>query len=160
MLGRLLVNFRYVVGGIGLFFALAQVNTNMTTAVSIAALWAVGAVAILSFVNHVILHKQDAKAVGFGKGDVGFQFEVGFANLAIGVVAVLSFLAQWGVLANVALILVYAFYLLQTGILHTLNTFKGKRLDTMQLVRGGIVTFVFSGALFFIAFRAMTSGLF
>jgi hypothetical protein len=160
MLVKLVAITRYVAGGGGLYIGLSQLHSNLTDAVAIASLSAVGIVGVLSFVSHVLLHKQDAKRIGFETNTVSFQFEVGFANLALGVTAIISYFAHWGIQANTALILAYAIYLFQAGVLHTAKSLSGKKKDVVHLIRGGVTTFVFSGLMLFVVFKSVTSSVF
>ncbi|MBP9718916.1 MAG: hypothetical protein KBD46_00410 [Candidatus Levybacteria bacterium] len=155
MLVQLVAFIRYAAGGAGLYLSLSYLHSNVTEAVAIASVSAVGMVGVLSFVSHVLLHTQDAKRIGFSAKNVDFQFEVGFANLAFGVVAIMSYFLNWGLHANTALLLAYAFYLFQAGILHTAKSLFGKKIDMVHLLRGGIITFVYSGTMFYIAFQAI-----
>jgi hypothetical protein len=82
---------------------------------------------LISFAAHVIFHKADAKRLGLESANPGFQYEVGFANLAIGLAALISFFAAWGVAANVALLLCYSLYILQSVIFHLWRYIKGEK---------------------------------
>lgn len=160
MLAKLFAIARYIVGGVGLFIGLSLLNTNLTKAVAVTSLTAVGLVGLISFVSHVMLHAQDARLIGLkAKGD-DFQFEVGFANFAFGTTAVISYFAHWGIQANTVLILAYAVYLLQAGILHSTKSLAGKKKDIVHFVRGGLISFAYSGLMLFVAIKAITSGLF
>jgi Ca2+/Na+ antiporter len=88
---------------------------------------------IISFISHVIFHKSDAKRLGLESANPGFQFEVGFANLAMGLVAAFSIIFHWGVAANIAIILCYALYLLQAIILHLYRFIKREKRDAAYL---------------------------
>lgn len=150
---------RYAVGGGGLYYGLGQLNSNLADAVAIVSLCAVGVVGVLSFISHVLLHEQDAKKIGFSKNTVSFQFEVGFANLAFGLVAIISYLADWGLRVNTALILGYALYLLQAGFLHLYTSRANKKVSRPNIIRA-LVTFVFSGAMLYVVFKSISSNLF
>jgi hypothetical protein len=160
MLNKLVVFVRYAAGGGGLYIGLSQLHSDLPHAVAIACLGAVGVVGTLSFVTHVLLHEQDAKRIGFETKTVSFQYEVGFANLAFGITAIISYFGNWGLQVNTALILAYAIYLFQAGVLHTAKSLAGKKKDMTHLVRGGLITFAFSGAMLYVAFRSVTSSLF
>lgn len=154
------VNFtRYAVGGGGLYVGLSQLNSDLANGVAIVSLCAVGVVGVLSFVSHVLLHEQDAKAIGFSKNTPGFQFEVGFANLAFGLVALISYFSNWGLRVNTALILGYGLYLLQAGFLHLYNSKANKKVFKVNLIRAG-VTFAYSGTMLYIVFKSIGSNLF
>lgn len=155
MLVQFVAFIRYAAGGLGLYIGLNQLSTNVNDAIAITCLSTVGIVGVLSFVSHVLLHTGDAKRIGFSTKNVDFQFEVGFANLAFGVVAIISYFLNWGLQTNIALILAYALYLFQAGILHTTKSLFGKKIDMVHLIRGGLITFIYSGTMFYIAFQSI-----
>jgi hypothetical protein len=70
----------------------------------------VGAVGLLSMVRHSIFHKSDAARSGV-ETEPFYMIELGFANGAIGLLALLAFFGDWGVAAEAALMLTYALYL-------------------------------------------------
>lgn len=150
---------RYALGGGGLYLAMTRLPSDLPNAVALATLTAVGIVGTLSFVSHVLLHKQDAKQIGFSTKTASFQFEVGFANLAFGVVAIISYFADWGLQANTVLLLAYALYLLQAAILHAYTARANKKTRQTNLVRSGL-TFIFSGLMLYIVSQAISSAQF
>lgn len=157
MKAKALLFLRYAIGGMGLYLALSQVHDNLTDAAAVATLTAVGLVGVLSFVSHVLVSKDDAKQIGFGQKEASFQYEVGFANLAIGVAAIVSYVAGWGIEANATLLFVYALYLLQAGLLHLYTGIKSKKARAANLKRA-IPTFIFSAALYYIFYLILSSG--
>jgi hypothetical protein len=159
MLARIFNIFRYTLGGGGLYLALGQLHSDASKAAALASLTAVGFVGIMSFVSHVLLHKQDAKQIGFKTDNVSFQFEVGFANLAFGAVALISYFAHWGLRANTVLLLSYALYLFQAAILHAYTARVNKKTRQPNLIRAGL-TFLFSGTMLYIVIQVMNSGQF
>jgi len=159
MMVKLVSYVRYGLGGGGLYLAFSQMPSNIAQAVATATLFTVGIVGILSFVSHALLHEGDAKMIGFSSKTPSFQFEVGFANLAFGAVAVLSYFQQWGIRANTALLLAYSLYLLQAGILHFIESRRTKKMSQTNLIRA-LVTFGFSGAMLYIALQAIGSSSF
>lgn len=156
---KLVSDLRYALGGGGLYFAFSQMPSDIAQAVATATLYTVGVVGILSFVSHALLHEGDAKMIGFSSKTPSFQYEVGFANLAFGAVAVLSYCQGWGIRANTALLLAYSLYLLQAGVLHLVESRRTKKMSQTNLIRA-IVTFVFSGAMLYIAVQAIFSSTF
>ncbi|MBK6680706.1 MAG: hypothetical protein IPG53_12075 [Ignavibacteriales bacterium] len=54
-----------------------------------------GVVGILAFIRHVVFHKSDALRLGWEADRPDWMFEVGFANLAFGVIE-LSLHSQTG----------------------------------------------------------------
>ncbi len=159
MLAKLVNILRYALGGGGLYLALTQLNSDLPKATALASLTAVGIVGTMSFISHVLLHKQDAKQIGFKTDSISFQFEVGFANLAFGVVAIISYFAHWGLQANTVLLLSYALYLFQAAILHAYTARADKKNRQPNLIRAGL-TFLFSGTMLYIVLQVMNSGQF
>lgn len=156
---KLVSYIRYIIGGGGLYIALSQMSNSVSKATATATLFAVGVVGLLSFVSHALLHEGDAKMIGFSSKTPSFQYEVGFANLAFGAVAVLSYFQQWGIRANAALLLAYALYLLQAGVLHLVESRRNKKMSRTNLIRASL-TFVFSGLMLYIAITAINSSQF
>ena len=158
MVVKTIAIIRYIFGGVGLaigFYFLGM--GNLTKATAIVSLTTVGLVGLISFVSHVIFHKQDAKRIGLETKSTGFQFEVGFANLAFGIVALFSYFGNWGIVANAVLILTFAIYLLQAGILHTWKSLSGGKKDVGHFIRGGLVIFLYSGMMLYFAIKALVS---
>ena len=97
-IAKVLMQVTWVVGGIGLFFGLNALSLGqISSAVQWVALWSVGGVGLLSFVRHSVFHRSDALRMGWDLGKRNdFQIEVGFANLAWGVVALIASSLDWG----------------------------------------------------------------
>ena len=98
---------------------------------------------LISFVSHVIFHKSDAKRLGMETANPGFQYEVGFANLAIGLAALVAFFGAWGVIANTIIVLCYTLYILQSVIFHLVRYTTGENRSP-----GYIWGSIFFGALY------------
>lgn len=107
---RVLMIATYAVGFVGIFFAFmtpAFEGNNL----AISAVLAVGITGILSFVRHAIYNRSDAVNGGWDYGVTNnFQIEVGLANLAWGVFAILAAVLQWGQAALAASFLISGFY--------------------------------------------------
>lgn len=74
--------------------------------------FAVGLAGILSFVRHSLMHRGDARRMGWDTGEANpFQVEVGLANLAWGVLAVVAVALDWGLAVYSACFLVFGFYM-------------------------------------------------
>lgn len=107
----------YVVGGVGAFIGFATLSSDPPS-LSVAALLAVGAAGLLSFVRHSIFHASDAARMGWGIGRRNnFQIEVGLANLAWGLLAILAVVLKWGLAAEAASFLVFGLYLAAVAIM-------------------------------------------
>jgi hypothetical protein len=73
---------------------------------------AVGIAGILSWIRHSLLNRGDAARMGWDSGTTNpFQVEVGLANLAWGVLAVVAALLSWGLAVYSASFLVFGFYM-------------------------------------------------
>lgn len=114
----------YAIAGYGL--VVAGQASNATEAMEPVSLWAVGALGVLSFVRHALLHRSDAARMGWDLGRRNnFQIEVGMANLAWGLAALGAVAFDWGVNAQAAITLVFAMYLLQAFVLHVISALDG-----------------------------------
>ena len=145
----------YALGGIGFFLGFAE--SNPIDALEPVVLWSVGALGVLSFVRHALLHRSDAVRMGW---DIGrrnnFQIEVGMANLAWGLLAFGAVAWDWGVAAQAAITLVFALYLLEAFVLHIVSV-----LDRSEERQGAaawgpaLATLVMAGALAYFAIAAL-----
>ena len=119
-IAKVLMQVTWVVGGIGLFFGFSALSSGrISTAFQWVALWSVGGVGLLSFVRHAVFHRSDAVRMGWDLGRRNdFQIEVGFANLAWGVVSLVASSLDWGTMTLASLILVFGIYMLQAAVLH------------------------------------------
>lgn len=110
---------------------------------------------IISFISHVIFHKSDARRLGMESANPGFQFEVGFANLAMGIGAVSSLVFHWGIAANMAIILCYALYILQAIILHLHRFIKREKSDAAYLWGSVVFTSLYVANMLFFAIAGL-----
>jgi hypothetical protein len=127
---------------------------DAASALAIVTPTAVGLVGLLAFVRHFLFHQSDAKRLGWESNRPEFQYEVGFANLAFALVAFLAYFGGWAVAAQVAVVLGYGLYLLQTALLHTWQSVYGEgRLR--RLLRSALPALVFSLLMIYLAVEAM-----
>jgi len=143
---------RYFVGGIGIasgFYYLA--SSSPEEALKVVSLATVGIVGVISFFTHVVFQKEDAKRLGWPTDHPEWQFEVGFANMAFGISAIIVYFGEWDIAASTILILAYALYLLQAAILHSAYSFRDGKKDIGHFIRSGIVTFLYSGMMLYFA---------
>ena len=136
----------------GIFFL-----PDIAKSIDIILLLAVAVIGILSFFSHVIFHKADAKRLGWESERPDWQFEVGFANLAIGLVALLAYLLGWNILAKSAIVLIYGVYLFQAAILHTIRAIQNHEDDVQHIFMSVFSSLAFSGFLIFFAVFAIVS---
>ena len=83
----------------GIFF----IFTNPDLTVRIAAAVLVGAVGVLSFVRHSVYFASDQVRMGWHQDRPEFQLEVGYANLAIGIWALVAAVLGRGLVCGVML---------------------------------------------------------
>ena len=123
-----LMNATVLVGSIGYFIGFWIIGSDgAQAAVRPVALLSVGVVGILSMVRHSIFHRSDAIRMKWDHGRRNnFQLEVGFANLAIGLPAIIAVALDWGVVVEASLVLVYALYFAQVIVLALMDGAKGK----------------------------------
>jgi hypothetical protein len=153
MIAATFAYWRYVVGGIGIALGCYYLfGGNAPLALHIVSLTTVGIVGLLGFASHVLFGEGNAKRIGW-ESVSGFQLEVGFANLALALVALLAFFGNWGVAADAALVLAFGLYFVQAGLLflwqdatdknkHGKNTL---RIVMFFLLGGWMLIFAISG---------------
>ena len=76
-----------VAGILGLGVAFSRLP-DAASALAIVTPTAVGLVGLLAFVRHFVFHESDAKRLGWESTGAEFQYEVGFANLAVGLAGI------------------------------------------------------------------------
>jgi hypothetical protein len=100
----------YLVGGVGYLIGTYTLQADPPS-LSIAALLAVTATGILSFFRHAVFHRSDAVRGGWDYGTRNnFQIEVGLANLAWGVFALLAVVLNWGLIAVASSFIISGLY--------------------------------------------------
>lgn len=113
----------------------------------------VGAAGILSFFRYSVFHASDAKRSGENPEESFFQKEAGFANLAIGIMALFIFFGGWGTGTEVAIALIYAIYsslALVFTFLHEIEYYELDRRTILHMV----IWLISIGFLFFFSFAA------
>ena len=102
----------YIVGGVGILIGFMNLSRPDNAAmIGLSAILAVGVTGIISFIRHAIFNRSDAVAGGWDYGTVNnFQIEVGLANLAWGVFAILAVILGWGQQAIAASFLISGLY--------------------------------------------------
>jgi hypothetical protein len=135
----IVMGLTYAVGAAGLFIGFITIGHHPAS-LTWATLLAVGAGGILSFVRHSLLHRSDAARMGWDLGvRNNFQIEVGIANLAWGVVAVLAVILDWGLAVEAATFLTFGIYLTASAVM-VITSPKGEhKRDVASLV--GIAAF-------------------
>lgn len=146
-----LIRYAVITVGIAVAYYLYFHWSDTRPAIEIILLTCVAFNGFISFFGHVIYHESDARRLGLESANPGFQFEVGFANLAMGLVAADSLVFHWGVAANIALILCYALYLLQAIILHLYRFIKREKSDAGYLWGSVVFAFLYVANMLFFA---------
>jgi hypothetical protein len=108
---NLLMIATYVVGGVGIGLGIyALLDGGGPKALHWAMPLMVGAVGILAGIRHSVFHVADARRAGVDSNPF-YMIELGFANAAIGIVALVAFFSRWGIAAEASITLIYALYL-------------------------------------------------
>lgn len=133
---RVFMILTYVFGGAGLalaFYYVGGSGSGAKDAMTVLTLALCVVVGTLSWVRHFLLWKSDAKFLGVEGQSPFFHWEVGFANGAFALAGLLTVVLDWGVHAMAAVVLAYAFYLLQAAILHGWRYFSGQSRTPARL---------------------------
>jgi len=102
---------------IGIFIGIFFLFANPDMAVRIGAAVLVGVVGIISFIRHSVYYQSDQIRMGWRQEHPEFQLEVGYANLALGIWALVAAFFSWGLVCGVMLA-AYATYLFCALLLH------------------------------------------
>lgn len=136
-----------VIGSVGIFFGFYFLDTSIALSLRIVTITTVGVVGFLAFVRHVVFHKSDAKRLGWETDRPDWMFEVGFANLAFGVMGILSCLSGWHPQSQALVLLGYATYLAQASALHGYRYFTDAEKSPARLWRSCIATLLYAAAM-------------
>jgi hypothetical protein len=145
-----LIWLRYLVGTVGIFLGwLFVFDRGPDEAVYWVCLLSVGAVGVVAFLSHVVFARADARRLSWPVG--GFQYEVGFANLAFAIVAILAVTLEWGAAAQAAITIGFAIYLLQGGLLFLRRMLTEEH--GIRFLRNVILFFLFGGMMLYFGVR-------
>jgi len=136
---------------ISIFFYFVDDELAFRTAAAIL----VGLVGIISFIRHSVYFRSDQARMGWHQEHPEFQLEVGYANLAIGIVALLAAGLNWGSLAYGMTLLTYGLYLLCALLLHGYEAFHVTQLRK-RAMKSVMNTGIFVVFLFIFAFFAIS----
>ena len=148
-------NLGMLIGSIGIFFGFYYLAYNPVIAMKIVTVSTVGMVGILGFVRHVIFHKSDAKRMGWETDHPDWMFEVGFANLAFGIIGVLSVAGNFACQTQAVVVFGYSIYLFQAGLLHGFRYFTDAIKSSARLWRSCVATLLYAGMMAFFAIHAL-----
>lgn len=145
----------YLVGAVGLYFGFSAASGSDPTKFGLFVLLGVGGPTVAGFIRHVFLWKGDASRLGFEAKDPSWMWEVGFANLAIALAAILTFALDWGVKAQATVAIIMGVYMLGATLVHLLS-WRTKSADERQspFVHIGL-PLIYAVLLLYIAFANM-----
>lgn len=155
-MARLLSIATVIVAGIGIFLGFYFLSSQPRLALAVVTGSTVGVAGCLAFVRHVVFHRSDAERLGWQTDRPDWMFEVGFANLAFGLMSLLAVWGKGGNLVAQAIVLFgYAAYLLQAAILHGYRYRTDPVRSPARLWRSVILTLLYAGMMAFFAMRAL-----
>jgi uncharacterized membrane protein YfcA len=140
-----------VISFVGFFMGFYYLSDTPSTSLAIVMITTVGITGVLAFIRHVIFHKEDAKRLGWETERPDWMFEVGFANLAFGVMGILVVALNWDVTAQVVVLIGYSIYLIQAAILHGYRYFTDEKKSPARLWRSFLATLLYAGMMLFFA---------
>jgi hypothetical protein len=114
-----------------------------------------GVEGVTGFVRHDFFSKQDAKRLGWETDRPDWMWEVGFANLGFGFMALLAVFAGFGIKAQALVLLGYALYLFQAATLHLYRYLTDEVRSRVRLYRAVLLTLVMVGMMTFFAVYAL-----
>ena len=144
-----------IIGSVGIFFGFYFISSDLSLAVKLVTLSTVGIVGTLAFVRHVIFHKDDAKRLGWETDRPDWMFEVGFANLAFGIIGIISVLF-WETTSQALVLIGYSVYLFQAAILHGYRYFTDEVKVPARLWRSTILSLVYVGMMIYFAVASLS----
>jgi hypothetical protein len=101
----------------GIFIGIFFLFINPDLSIRVAAAVLVGVVGIISFLRHSVYYLSDQQRMGWRQDHPEFQLEVGYANLALGIWALVAAVSGWILVCGVMLA-AYATYLFCALLLH------------------------------------------
>lgn len=158
MVASVISIIRYCVIGIGIALAYYLYFTwsDARPALEVILLTCVAFNGLISFASHVIFHKADAARLGLESSSPGYQFEVGFANLAMGLSALAALVFQWGIPTYIVLVLCYSLYIMQAVVFHFWRFIRRERSDAGYLWGSVVFTAIYVANMLFFVLASMT----
>jgi len=144
-----------LIGSIGIFFGFFHLTHNPILAIRIISFCTVGIVGVLAFVRHFIFHKSDAIRLGWETERPEFGYEVGFANLAFGLISLLTSIQNYSMQTQSVIVLGYALYLFQAGLLHGYIYLTDGKKSAARLWRSCLATLLYAGMMSYLSIRIM-----
>jgi hypothetical protein len=153
-MARFLGIISMVIAGIGIFWGFYYLSSRPLMSLTIVTMTCVGIVGILAFVRHVFFFRSDARRLGWQTDRPDWQFEVGFANLAFGI---MGYIVAFGVSSfqtHFLVLLGYSVYLVQAALLHLYRYLTDTKRSPARLWRSVIATLLFAGMMIVFAVPA------
>jgi hypothetical protein len=125
------------ISAIGLFLAIYFYIDDAKNGIYVATLTLVGLVGIVSFLRHSVFFRSDQVRMGWHQDRPEFQIEVGFANLAFGIAAIVAVAMNLGIVACSMCLLIFGIYLACATGLHTrelINTKDQKKTPAKVII--------------------------
>ena len=139
---------------VGIFFGFLYLSADPAKALAIVTATGVGVVGVLAFVRHVVFHRSDAARLGWQAERPDWQFEVGFANLAFGLLGCAVAFRSPSYPAFFVVLLGYSAYLAQAAVLHLYRYLTDGERSPARLWRSVVATALFAVMLAIFAARA------
>lgn len=107
----------------------------------------IAAIAGLSGIEGLFFGKQSAEAKGYEVGS-NYQRQSAIALLSYAVVAIFVSLCNWGIIAELTIFLAFMFFLIFSGINHTVDAVKNKNYKWQNINRPFITLLLIAGMIY------------
>ncbi|MFA5404572.1 MAG: DUF6790 family protein [Ignavibacteria bacterium] len=107
----------------------------------------VTAIAGLSGIEGLFFGKQSAEAKGFEVGS-NYQRQSAIALLSYAVVAILVFILNWGIIAELTILFAFMFFLIFSGINHLVDAVKRENYKWQNINRPIITILLIAGIIY------------
>jgi len=145
----------YIAVSVGVFLGFYYLGHHVEKSLAIVTVMTAGVEGVLGFVRHFFFYKADAKRLGWETDRPDWMWEVGFANLGFGAMALLAVIADWGVHAQALVLLGYALYLFQAAMLHLYRYITDEKRSPARLWRAVMLTLLIVAMMTFFAIYAL-----
>ena len=145
----------WIAVGVGVFVGFYYLGHDPERSLAIVTVMTVGVEGVLGFVRHYFFYKADAKRLGWETDRPDWMWEVGFANLGFGAMALLAVIAGWGVKAQALVLLGYSLYLFQAAMLHLYRYLTDETRSPARLWRAVMLTLLIVALMTFFAIYAL-----
>ena len=145
----------WIAVSVGVFVGFYYLGHDPERSLAIVTVMTVGVEGVLGFVRHYFFYKADAKRLGWETDRPDWMWEVGFANLGFGAMALLAVIADCGVQAQALVLLGYSLYLFQAAMLHLYRYLTDETRSPARLWRAVMLTLLIVGMMTFFAVYAL-----